>query len=113
LTHNVLEAEQVIQRVGIMRDGRLIAVGRPGQLKGALNQQLRLKIAFVPDHPPTLPNGAAPHEVAPGHWHLLIDQEGAPAYLEAITHSSSVEDFQLSTATLEDLYLSLAAREER
>ncbi len=109
VTHNVLEAEQVIQRVGIMRSGQLIALGRPGQLKGTLNQQLRLKIIFSPGQPPTLPDDAAPREIAPGHWRLLIDQEKAPAYLAAITAAESIEDFQLGTATLEDLYLSLAA----
>lgn len=108
VTHNVLEAEQVIQRVGIMRLGHMIALGRPGRLKGTLNQQLRLKIIFTPNQPPTLPNRTKPREIAPGHWQLLIDQEHAPAYLAAIAAASSIEDFQLGTATLEDLYLSLA-----
>ncbi|MBN1963043.1 MAG: ABC transporter ATP-binding protein [Anaerolineae bacterium] len=109
VTHNLLEAERVVGRVGIMWHGRLLATGRPGQLKGALKQQLNLDLMFAPEHPPSLPNGATPREVAPGHWHLLIDQEAAPAYLAAIVRDPSVEDFHLSTATLEDLYLALAA----
>ncbi len=33
VTHNVLEAEKVLQRVGVMQHGRMIAVGTPGELK--------------------------------------------------------------------------------
>lgn len=110
VTHNVIEAERVIQRVGIMRGGRLIAVGRPGALKAGLNRQLRLEIVFAPGSPPALPPGPAPREVVPGRWQLLIEREAAPAYLAALNGNESVEDFTLSTATLEDLFLALAER---
>ena len=108
VTHNVIEAEKVIQRVGIMRAGKLIAVGRPGALKAELNQQLRLEIVFPPDQPPTLPDGAQPREIGPGRWQVLIDRDAAPLYLHVLNQNPAVEDFLLSTATLEDLYLSLA-----
>lgn len=108
VTHNVVEAERVIERVGIMRHGRLIAVGRPGQLKAHLNQQLRLEIIFPPEHPPALPASAAPRVIAPGRWQLLIEREDAPAFLAALNGQAHVEDFTLSTPTLEDLYLSLS-----
>jgi ABC-2 type transport system ATP-binding protein len=108
VTHNVIEAEKVIERVGILRCGELIALGRPGALKAGLNQQLRLDIVFAPERPPMLPNGAAPRVIAPGRWQVLIERDSAPAYLDALNQADSVEDFTLSTATLEDLYLSLA-----
>ena len=111
ITHDALEAEKIIQRVGIMRHGRLLAVGRPGALKADLNRQLRLEIVFIPGEPPLLPDGmyqARPHEIAPGRWQLLIERDAAPAYLETLNHTAGIEDFRLSTATLEDLYLSLA-----
>lgn len=107
VTHNVVEAERVIQRVGIMRAGKLIAIGRPGQLKQTLNRQLHLEVVFSPTAPPLLPNGASPREVAPGRWQLLIERDEATAYLQAINQHGAVEDFHLSTATLEDLYLAL------
>lgn len=108
VTHNVIEAEKVIQRVGIMNAGRLIALGRPGVLKAELNRQLRLEIVFAPGNPPTLPNGATPRDLGPGRWQILIDREAAPVYLDMLNRAESVEDFSLSTATLEDLVLSLA-----
>ena len=112
VTHNVVEAERVIERVGIMRAGRLIAVGRPGQLKAALNHQLRLEMVFTPGQPPSLPPGADPRETGPGRWHCLIPREAAPAYLEALNRAPGIEDFTLSTASLEDLYLALAQTTE-
>jgi len=32
ITHDAIEAEKVIQRVGILREGELVAVGRPSEL---------------------------------------------------------------------------------
>lgn len=43
ITHDAIEAEKVIQRVGIMREGELVAVGRPGELKRQVDQKLRLE----------------------------------------------------------------------
>ena len=108
VTHNIIEAEKIVQRVGFMRAGRLVAVGRPGELKADLNQQLRLEIVFQPNGaPPTLPENAAPIVLAPGRWQMLIDRHEAPDYLEALNRADSLEDFRLSTATLEDLYLAM------
>jgi ABC-type multidrug transport system ATPase subunit len=108
VTHNVVEAEKVVQRVGIMRAGRLVAVGRPGALKAGLNEHLRLEIVFTPEQPPALPDGATPRAVGPGRWQMLITRDAAAGYLEALNCAPGVEDFRLSTATLEDLYLALA-----
>ncbi|HVU10274.1 MAG TPA: ABC transporter ATP-binding protein [Phototrophicaceae bacterium] len=107
VTHNVLEAEKVVQRVGIMQCGRLAAVGRPGVLKGELNRHLRLEIIFASECPPELPTDAAVTVLAPGRWLLLIEREQAPLYLAILNQTLSIEDFRLSTATLEDLYLSM------
>jgi ABC-type multidrug transport system ATPase subunit len=111
VTHNVLEAEKVIQRIGIMQAGKLIAVGRPGTLKAELNRQLRLEIVFTPGNPPALPADAEPYEVAPGRWQLLIEREAAAQYIDHLSRSTSVEDFRLGTATLEDLYLAMVKEE--
>lgn len=111
VTHNVLEAEKVIQRIGIMQAGKLIAVGRPGTLKAELNRQLHLEIVFTPGHPPDLPPDAEPYEVSVGRWQLLIDRDNAALYIDILTRTASVEDFRLGTATLEDLYLSMITEE--
>lgn len=111
VTHNALEAERVIERVGIMAHGKMIAIGRPGQLKGSLNSQLRLEIVFDPAYPPTLPNDARPTVMGQGRWQMLIPYHEAATYLDRINGTSSVDDFTLRTATLEDLYLSITAND--
>ena len=55
ITHDAIEAEKVIQRVGIMRDGELVALGRPSELKRAVDRKLRLEVLFPADTPPSLP----------------------------------------------------------
>lgn len=107
VTHNVLEAEKVVQRVGFMQHGKLVSVGRPGVLKGDLNRQLRLEVVFTPDAPPAFPPDVSPVVLASGRWLVLIDRDQAPAYLNIINQTPSVEDFRLSTATLEDLYMAM------
>src|SRR5690606_38950341 len=47
VTHNVLEAERVIQRVGIINHGRIMALGRVGELKARVDQRVRLELRFV------------------------------------------------------------------
>jgi ABC-2 type transport system ATP-binding protein len=107
VTHNVLEAEKVVQRVGIMQHGKLVSVGRPGVLKGELNRHLRLEVVFAPDSPPVFPPNLQMKALSPSRWLLLIEHEQAPMFLNLLNQTASVEDFRLSTATLEDLYLSM------
>ena len=107
VTHNLLEAEKIVEQVAIMRRGKVIAQGRPGQLKLSLNQQLRLELIFDPAQPPTLPDSIQPYATSSGRCQLLIDHQAAKTYLDLIQNTPSIEDFRLSTATLEDLYSSV------
>lgn len=104
ITHDAIEAEKTVQQVGIMHRGRLVALGKPSDLKKALNQQLRLTLRFQPDSPPDLPADLRPQKLAEGHWLLLLDQDRVEAALSALD-LSRIDDFQLHSATLEDLYL--------
>ncbi|MEZ4832611.1 MAG: AAA family ATPase [Caldilineaceae bacterium] len=67
ITHDAIEAEKIIQRVGILRDGRLVALGRPSDLKRQIDQQLRLEIFFA-STPPALPDGLTPQQLDVGRW---------------------------------------------
>lgn len=108
VTHNILEAERMLERVAILKDGKLLALGRVGLLKKQLNQQLRLEIRFTPNQPPQLPEAdLVPHIYHESQWHLLIDRDKAPLYLNALNAQSQIEDFILTTPTLEDLYIAL------
>lgn len=107
ITHDAIEAEKVIQRVGIMKQGRLVAVGTPAALKHSIDQKLRLELTFPPDKQPTLPEGLVFHQVHPGRWLVYLERVEAVSVLEKID-LGGVDDFRLFTATLEDLYLHYA-----
>ena len=104
ITHDAIEAEKVIQRVGIMKQGRLAAVGSPALLKRSMDQKLRLEIIFPPQSPPALPPGLVYHSLQPGRWLIYLERQEAVAILERLD-LSQIEDFRLFSATLEDLYL--------
>lgn len=108
ITHDALEAEKVIQRVGIMLNGRLVANDQPQALKKQVDHKLRLELYFDPAAPPTLPASLTPLTLQPGHWLVLIDWDDTTAVLNQL-NLTQLDDFRLYSATLEDLYLYYAA----
>jgi ABC-type multidrug transport system ATPase subunit len=109
ITHDAIEAEKIIQRVAIMRDGQFGALGRPRQLKQALDSKLRLELFFDPDGKPSLPPGCDYHVVEPGRWMVLLDSEQVGGVMNHLD-LKLLDDFRLYSATLEDLYLYYAER---
>ena len=108
ITHDAIEAEKIIQRVGIMRAGQLVAVGRPSELKQRIDQKLRLEILFSPELPPSLPHDLICHQLEAGRWLILLERERMMAVLDRLD-LEQIDDFRLQSATLEDLYLHYVA----
>lgn len=104
ITHDAIEAEKTVQQVGIMHRGRLVALGKPTDLKKELNQQLRLTLRFQPETPPDLPSDLRPQKLGEDHWLVLLDHDRVESTLSALD-LSRIDDFHLHSATLEDLYL--------
>jgi ABC-2 type transport system ATP-binding protein len=104
ITHDAIEAERIIQRVGIMREGELIAIGPPSELKKTVDQKLRMEMFFPPTKPPALPSGMISHELQPGRWITWLDRDEASSILNRLD-LAQLEDFRLYSATLEDLYV--------
>ena len=46
-THNLVEAQQLCDRVAVLEHGRLIALGTPGELIRQLEQDLRLMVVAL------------------------------------------------------------------
>ena len=111
ITHDSIEAEKIIQRVGILRQGKLVALGRPSDLKAQVDRKLRLELFFTPDRRPALPAGLQPREVDPGRWLVYIDRSETGPILNALD-LSQFDDFRLYSATLEDLYLYYARQNQ-
>ncbi len=107
ITHDAIEAEKVIQRVGIMRRGELVAVGRPRDLKKQVDHQLRLDLFFSGKQLPALPAHITPQPFTNGHWRVLLEKEDVAAVMGSLD-LNALDDFRLYSATLEDLYLHYA-----
>lgn len=107
ITHDAIEAEKVIQRVGIMREGELVALGRPSELKQSVDKKLRLELFFSPNSPPTLPPHLPRRVLEAGRWLVLLDLDEVTPILNQLD-LSRLDDFRLYSATLEDLYLHYA-----
>jgi ABC-2 type transport system ATP-binding protein len=109
ITHDAIEAEKVIQRVGIMRDGELVAVGRPSELKQRVDQRLRLELFFSPECPPCLSPNLTCHRLEAGRWLVLLERGQVASVLNGLDWGQ-LDDFRIYPATLEELYLHYAAQ---
>ncbi len=117
VTHNVQEAERVVARVAVMSEGRVVGLGRVGELKQAIDQSLRLELFVKPEFlnevEPFLALFGQATRNNPGHWCLLIPQMGGEDEIHRVlsrVRLDRLEDFRVHTATLEDVYLSLTGR---
>lgn len=114
VTHNVLEAEQVVDRVIIVDKGRIIAMGTPGELKAKVDDRIRIEIKFKAgvsfDPRRSFPGGIDSKEMGSGKWQLFIPREQVSAVYDRIIKKvtlANLDDFRLTTTTLEDVYIRL------
>lgn len=114
ITHNVIEAERVVDRLAILDHGRVVVEGSPSELKAGLADDLRLELVLEP--------GAEPPAMAPfvrgstlnGHRilatvpaHLASE---AAAWGQELRRGRLIEEFSLAPATLEDVYVEVVGR---
>ncbi len=104
ITHDAIEAEKIIQRVGLLRHGEFVALGRLADIKKIVAHKVRLELFFAPEQTPVLPASYTPHILAPGHWLVLLERDEAGLLLNML-QLDQFSDFRLYTATLEDVYL--------
>jgi ABC-2 type transport system ATP-binding protein len=111
VTHNIVEAEPIIDRLAIMASGRLLKLGRLGDLKAPLRAQLKLELRFAAGSLPQLPADGYILMQDTGRLEMLIPQEQAASIIDALTCQPNIEDFVLRPPTLEDLYLNTLSEE--
>ncbi len=132
VTHNVVEAEKVLERVGIINEGKVMALGTVGELKSRVDQRVRVEFRMrdADANPAALLAGAEMGaaagipaagaavtaegmELRPmgrGLWMTLVDRSGVRAVLDRLTDGQGMEgldDFRIILPTLEDVYLQL------
>nr|WP_051817948.1 ABC transporter ATP-binding protein [Kitasatospora sp. NRRL B-11411] len=116
VTHNVIEAETVLDRVAVVDTGRVIACDTPGGLKALVDGHVRLDLVWRTDAPLTVPAVAQLAERAERtgrRWTLRTTPDEARELVAAVTTGpafAALDDFTLATPTLEDAYLRLGGR---
>lgn len=118
-THNLAEAEKLCHRIGIIRDGRLMALGSPQELR-ARHSRPRLEIvghdfnnralAALQDHPAvaalTRENDHIALDLHPGSY------DAAALVSLAVYEGVQVEEVHRGSASLEEAFLALMQEEE-
>jgi ABC-2 type transport system ATP-binding protein len=117
VTHNVLEAEQVVDRVAIINEGRLVALDGIKQLKHRIDQRMRLDLSAsdqaVANQLYTLMLERDPERVTDHKIRFLIQKEDVVNVVKKLMGLGERFDFDFSLVppTLEDVYLRLEGGE--
>jgi ABC-2 type transport system ATP-binding protein len=96
-THYLDEAEQLADRLAVLREGRIIREGTPAELTGGATET---EVRYRLDGKEVVIHTTEPTRVL----HELTH--------EALEHGHELEDLQVRRPTLEDVYLSLTADAE-
>jgi ABC-2 type transport system ATP-binding protein len=117
VTHNVLEAERVVTRVGIVNNGRLLAIGTSGDLKTRVDQRVRLELLLKAEYSSYgafLQTLGEAHALTQQHWMLLCAKADMQRTIDQIVSQVGLErldDFRILTPSLEDVYLQLGGNQ--
>ena len=118
VTHNVIEAETVFDRVAVMDSGRVIACDTPGGLKSLVADEVRVELVWrdrAPTQVPAVADLLGEATVSGRRWMLRLPAERARAAVNAVTAGvafAALDDFTVATPSLEDVYLALGGRGE-
>lgn len=122
VTHNVLEAEKVLQRVGIMSGGEIQAIGTVGALKSRIDQRVRIEVRLQAEtdrhlHPALLepPQGIEAKWLSGREVILLAPCDSIQQVVDWVMSALGItylEDVKIVTPTLEDVYLRLGGVEK-
>lgn len=125
VTHNVAEAERIVDDLVVLHHGRVVASGSPARLRGTQDTDLRLELLLQPGAAdPTDGLLEAPDlQVAPvilrrvraGRRVLITlpaaEASQAVAWATALREQQRIDGYHLGPVTLEDSYLALTRDE--
>ena len=119
-THNLTEADNLCAKVGVIREGKLLAVGSPEDLR--MNHRApKVEIigqGFTEDIANTLRQSAevARVDLRPDRLEIELHTENdrnAPLVSLIVQNGGEVEEIHRGEASLEDVFLTLMKEEER
>lgn len=113
-THNLAEAERLCERIGVIRKGKLVAVGTPAELRSRrLGNAIRIVTSASADLLGRLGVNQQVRGVRPdnGSWVISLTEGASPAPLVRwlVEHGADVEDVHRERASLEDAFLDLVS----
>ena len=118
-THNLTEAEKLCAQVAVIRQGKLLAVGAPDELRGRLGDS-RAEIVgdgFTEQMLTTLSEQPEVVHAELQHNHLLIELRGeskmGPLVSLLVHAGASVEAVSRGKASLEEVFLTLMEEESK
>lgn len=117
VTHDVAEAERVLDRVAILERGRIVSMGKPAELKAGLAHRTRIELVVaegsalpIEDVVATLGPDAKVEGRRVSSW---VASDDAVRLLDKVIStfgSSDLEDVRLVTPSLEDVYLEVSGK---
>jgi len=119
VTHNVLEAERVVKRVGIINHGQLLALGGVGELEARIDQRVRLELllksellgqAQGTEYQSILQSLGEVRALTEQHLVILCHRGTTQSAINQIFERigmGNLDDFRILTPSLEDVYLQL------
>ncbi len=118
-THNLTEAEKLCAQVAVIRQGKLLAVGAPDELRGRLGgpQAEIVGDGFTEQMLTTLREQPEVVHAQLHNTHLLIELRGeskmGPLVRLLVQAGAEVEEVRRGKASLEDVFLTLMEEEQR
>lgn len=115
VTHNVREAERVVDRLVVLDHGTVLADDTPAALTQARSGTLTLEVDLVPAGPPDWPDRLAPTDRGQGRASAAVPADEAAdvvAWASTALAAGQIERYALTPASLEDVYVELVENSE-
>lgn len=109
VTHNVREAEHVVDRIAILDSGRVIREGSRSDVMAGLEKHLTLEVDMVAS-PPEWPDVVAPHRHHAMRWVGTAPSSCAEELIhwgEGQVVAGNMTRYGLAPVSLEDIYIGL------
>lgn len=109
VTHNILEAEQVVDRVAVINHGKLLAIDHVSKLKQKVDQRLRLEVTLQnkgsKDDLQILERIGIVQKVTDRKLRVLVDKQDLNHLVKLIEADTNfIQEFSLVPPSLEDVY---------
>ena len=111
VTHNVLEAENSVDRLAVMDGGRIVAEGTPSSVKAEYRGRMRLTVMMIPDTPdPILPDFVRGSTRVANRLVVHVNEPDVVRIIDwaqGLMAQGLAEEYALAATSLEDAYIRL------